>query len=163
VTDLRDLPVTTLSGESTTFGTLADGKAALVVNVASRCGLTPQYTGLEKLQAELSGRGFTVIGFPCNQFGAQEPGTAEEIATFCSDTYGVSFPLSDKVDVNGANQDPVYGVLTAVPDSEGKAGDVSWNFEKFVVAPDGRVTARFRPTTDPQDPALLQAIETVLP
>ncbi len=162
VTDLHNLPVTTLVGEKTTFGALADGRAALVVNVASRCGLTPQYTGLEKLHGELSGRGFTVIGFPCNQFGGQEPGTAEEIATFCSSTYGVTFPLSAKIEVNGAGRDPVYTELTQTADAAGKAGDITWNFEKFLVAPDGRVVARFGPRTDPHDAALLGAIEQVL-
>jgi glutathione peroxidase len=161
--DLRDVEVSTLQGEATTFGALTDGRAALVVNVASKCGLTPQYTGLEKLQSELGGRGFTVIGVPCNQFGGQEPGTAAEIETFCSTTYGVSFPLTSKVEVNGADRHPLYEALTVTPDAEGKAGDITWNFEKFLVAPDGTVAARFRPMTDPHDPALLAAVEAVLP
>jgi glutathione peroxidase len=161
--DLRDVAVSTLKGEPTTFGALVDGRAALVVNVASKCGLTPQYTGLEKLQEELGGRGFTVVGVPCNQFGGQEPGTSEEIETFCSTTYGVSFPLTSKVDVNGAGRHPLYDALIATADASGKAGDVTWNFEKFLVTPDGTVAARFRPATDPHDPALLAAIEAALP
>jgi glutathione peroxidase len=152
-----------LRGEPTTFGVLADGRAALVVNVASRCGLTPQYSGLEKLQEELGGRGFTVIGVPCNQFGGQEPGTAEEIEAFCSTTYGVSFPLTSKVEVNGPGRHPLYDALTATADADGKAGDVTWNFEKFLVTPDGTVTARFRASTKPDDPALLAAVEAALP
>ena len=124
MSDLLDLPVTTLQGKATTFGELAGGRAALVVNVASKCGLTPQYTKLEALHAELAGRGFTVLGFPCNQFGGQEPGTAEEIEQFCSATYGVTFPMTAKIDVNGADRDPVYAALTAVPDADGEAGDI---------------------------------------
>ena len=139
------------------------GTALLVVNVASQCGLTPQYAGLQQLQTELSGRGFTVVGFPCNQFGGQEPGTDEEIQTFCSTTYGVDFPVLAKTDVNGAGRHPVFEVLTSAPDPDGTAGDVQWNFEKWVVAPDGAVAARFRPRTDPHDPALRAAIEDVLP
>jgi len=133
MTELLDTPVTTLSGEQTTFGGLADGKVALVVNVASKCGLTPQYEKLEALQRDLGDGRFTVLGFPCNQFGEQEPGTPEEIATFCSSTYGVTFPLTSKIDVNGDQRDPVYRVLTETPDAEGKAGDIQWNFEKFVI------------------------------
>ncbi len=162
VTDLRDMTLETLGGEKTTFGELTGGKAALVVNVASKCGLTPQYEGLEKLQTELSGRGFTVVGFPCNQFMGQEPGSPEEIAQFCSATYGVTFPLTAKIEVNGEGRDPIYEELTATPDAAGTAGDIQWNFEKFVVAPDGSVAGRFRPQTDPHDPALLASIESVL-
>jgi glutathione peroxidase len=162
MSDLLDLPVTTLRGEATTFGELAGGRAALVVNVASKCGLTPQYSKLEALQAELAGRGFTVLGFPCNQFGAQEPGTAEEIEQFCSATYGVTFPMTAKIDVNGADRDPVYAALTAVPDADGEAGDIQWNFEKFLVAADGRVVGRFRPRTEPDAPEVRAAIESVL-
>jgi glutathione peroxidase len=160
--DLLDLPVTTLHGTATTFGELAGGRAALVVNVASKCGLTPQYSKLEALQEELAGRGLTVLGFPCNQFGGQEPGSAEQIAEFCSATYGVTFPMSAKIDVNGAGQDRLYAALTDVPDAEGQAGDVQWNFEKFLVAPDGRVVGRFRPRTEPDAPELRAAIESVL-
>jgi len=159
---LSDLPLTTLSGEPTTFGELTGGKAALVVNVASRCGLTPQYEGLEKLHEELSGRGFTVLGVPCNQFMGQEPGTEEEIAQFCSATYGVTFPMTSKVEVNGADRHPLYDVLTATADAKGEAGDIQWNFEKFLVAPDGSVVGRFRPQTDPHDADLVKAIDGVL-
>lgn len=161
--NLLDLPVTTLDGTATTFGSLTDGRATLVVNVASKCGLTPQYAKLEALQQELGGPDFTVLGFPCNQFGGQEPGTAEEISTFCSATYGVTFPLSGKIEVNGPGQDAVYGVLTETPDAAGGAGDIQWNFEKFLVGPDGAVIGRFRPRTDPEDPALVAAIEANLP
>ncbi|HEY6794618.1 MAG TPA: glutathione peroxidase [Kineosporiaceae bacterium] len=163
MSDLHDLPVTTLSGETTTLGGLTRGRAALIVNVASRCGLTPQYAGLETLHEELSERGFTVVGFPCNQFAGQEPGTAEEIASFCSATYGVTFPMSAKVEVNGPGQDEIYARLTLVQDAAGEGGDVRWNFEKFLLAPDGQPVGRFRPQTDPADPALRAAIEAVLP
>jgi glutathione peroxidase len=163
MTAITDLPVTTLQGSPTTFGDLAGGRAALVVNVASRCGLTPQYAKLEALHEELAGRGFTVIGFPCNQFGGQEPGSVEEIESFCSTTYGVTFPMTDKVEVNGSDRDPIYTELTATEDAEGAAGDVQWNFEKFLVAPDGRVVGRFRPRTEPDAPELRAAIEAVLP
>ncbi|MEO7429609.1 MAG: glutathione peroxidase [Acidimicrobiales bacterium] len=139
-----------------------EDKALLIVNVASKCGLTPQYAGLEKIQEQYAARGFSVLGVPCNQFLGQEPGTAEEIATFCSTTYGVTFPLAEKVDVNGDDQHPLFAELTAVADAEGKAGDVTWNFEKFLVAPGGAVT-RFRPQVEPEDPALVGAIEAVLP
>ena len=163
MTDLASVPVTTLQGTSTTFGELTGGRAALVVNVASRCGLTPQYTALERLHEQLAPRGFTVVGFPCNQFAGQEPGTASDIEQFCSSTYGVTFPMTDKVEVNGPGRDAVYDVLTAAPDADGEAGDVQWNFEKFLVAPSGEVVARFRPRTEPDDPAVLAAIQQVLP
>jgi glutathione peroxidase len=162
MTALLDLPVTTLEGTGTTLGALTDGKVALVVNVASKCGLTPQYAKLEELQKELSGRGFTVLGFPCNQFGGQEPGTPEEIATFCSATYGVTFPLTGKIEVNGPGRDAVYDTLTAVADGEGTAGDIQWNFEKFVIGRDGAVVGRFRPMTAPDAPEVLAAIESAL-
>jgi glutathione peroxidase len=162
MTDLLDAPVTTLTGEQTTYGELAAGRVSLVVNVASRCGLTPQYEKLEALQRELGGDSFTVIGFPCNQFGAQEPGSAEEIGEFCSATYGVSFPMSDKVEVNGDGRDAVYDALTSTPDGAGEAGDIQWNFEKFVVAGDGRVLARFRPRVEPDDPQLRTTIDKAL-
>jgi glutathione peroxidase len=163
VTELAELAVTTLSGEQSSFGAVTGGQAALVVNVASRCGFTPQYEQLEALHEELAGRGFTVLGFPSNQFGGQEPGTAEEIAEFCSATYGVTFPMSQKIDVNGPRRDPIYATLTAVPDASGAAGDVQWNFEKFVVAPDGRVVRRFRSAVAPDAPEVRAAIESVLP
>jgi glutathione peroxidase len=162
VSDLLDLPVTTLEGERTTFGELVDGRAALVVNVASRCGLTPQYAGLEALHNELAERNFTVLGFPCNQFGAQEPGSAEEIATFCSTTYGVTFPLFEKIEVNGPGRHPIYVELTTVADAEGHDGDIRWNFEKFLVDPEGNVT-RFSPMVAPEASELVDAIEGALP
>jgi glutathione peroxidase len=160
--DLLTLPVTTLAGEATTFGDLTGDNVALVVNVASKCGLTPQYTKLEALHRELSGKGFTVLGFPCNQFGEQEPGTSEEIETFCSTTYGVTFPLTSKIDVNGDGRDPVYRVLTETEDAEGNSGDIQWNFEKFVVGSDGRVLGRFRPLVEPDAPELLDCINAAL-
>ena len=159
---LLDLPLTTLQGEPTTLGALTGGAATLVVNVASRCGLTPQYEQLEALQQEYAGRGFTVLGVPCNQFAGQEPGTAEEIATFCSATYGVTFPMTGKLEVNGDGADPLFQQLTAVPDVTGEAGDVQWNFEKFLLSADGRVVARFRPRTAPDAPEVRAAIEGVL-
>ncbi|SDN92831.1 glutathione peroxidase [Actinacidiphila guanduensis] len=162
MSDLNATPVTTLAGDRTTFGELTGGRPALVVNVASRCGLTPQYTALEALHEELSGRGFTVIGFPCNQFGGQEPGTSEEIAEFCSATYGVTFPMAAKIDVNGPERHPVYGELTGHPDADGEAGDVQWNFEKFLVDGSGKVVARFRPRTTPDAPEVRAAVEALL-
>jgi len=157
-----DIPVRTIDGEQSSLGQYA-GKAMLVVNVASKCGLTPQYEGLERLQERYAQQGFTVLGFPCNQFRGQEPGTAEEIKEFCSTTYGVTFPLFEKIEVNGPGRHPVYEELTAVPDAEGKAGDITWNFEKFVIAPDGSIVARFRPQVEPEDPALVAVIESTLP
>ena len=140
-----------------------DDKAVLIVNVASKCGLTPQYEGLERLQGRYGDRGFTVLGVPCNQFMGQEPGTAEEIQTFCSTTYGVTFPLTEKVEVNGDGRHPLYEQLTAVPDGAGEAGDIQWNFEKFLVAPGGSVVARFRPVVDPEADEVVAAIEANLP
>ncbi len=160
---LHDLEVQTLTGESTTLGALTAGKATLVVNVASKCGLTPQYAGLEQLHEELAPRGFTVLGVPCNQFKGQEPGTAEEIAEFCSATYGVTFPMLAKTDVNGEARAPLFDALTAVPDADGAAGDVQWNFEKWLLSPQGEVVGRFRPLVDPADPALREAVEAQLP
>ncbi|MET3804393.1 glutathione peroxidase [Nakamurella sp. UYEF19] len=162
MSELLDLPLTTLDGGSTTFGALTGGRAALVVNVASRCGLTPQYTKLEALHEEFSARGFTVIGFPSNQFNGQEPGTAAEIAEFCSATYGVTFPMSDKVDVNGDGRDPIYVELTQKADTSGAAGDVQWNFEKFLVAADGSVVGRYRPATEPDAAEIRVDIESLL-
>ncbi len=162
MSDLLDLAVTTLQGQRTTFGDFTGGNAALVVNVASKCGLTPQYTKLEALHEELADRGFTVVGFPCNQFGGQEPGSADEIQEFCSATYGVTFPMSDKIDVNGASRDPIYEQLTSVPDETGQAGDIKWNFEKFLVASDGSVVARFGPRTEPDAPEVREAIDAML-
>jgi glutathione peroxidase len=162
MSDLLDLPVTTLSGEPTTFRGLTGGRAALVVNVASRCGLTPQYGKLEALHEEFASRGFTVVGFPSNQFNGQEPGTAEEIADFCSTTYGVTFPMSDKIEVNGDGRDPIYATLTQTPDADGVVGDVQWNFEKFLVAADGSIVGRYRPRTEPDAAQIRADIESLL-
>jgi glutathione peroxidase len=163
LSDLLNLPVTTLAGEPTTLGALTAGRAALVVNVASRCGLTPQYGQLEALQQEYADRGFTVLGVPCNQFAGQEPGTAEEIGTFCSATYGVTFPMTEKVEVNGDGAAPLYQQLTEVPDASGEAGPVTWNFEKFLIDAQGAVVGRFRPRTEPSAPEVRAAIEAALP
>jgi glutathione peroxidase len=155
-------PIHTLQGAATK---LADfkGKALLLVNVASKCGLTPQYTALEALHEKLAPKGFSVIGFPCNQFGGQEPGTPEQIQAFCSTSYGVTFPLTEKIDVNGAGRHAIYRELTAVADATGKAGDIRWNFEKFVVSADGTKITRFNPQVAPDDPAVLAAIDAGLP
>ncbi|BDY27176.1 glutathione peroxidase [Mycolicibacterium mageritense] len=159
---LTAIPLTTLDGSATTLAELASG-AALVVNVASKCGLTPQYTALEKLAQDYRDRGLTVIGVPCNQFMGQEPGTAEEIQAFCSTTYGVTFPLLAKTDVNGPERHPLYAELTKAADASGEAGDIQWNFEKFLVAPGGQVVNRFRPRTEPDAPEVVAAVEAVLP
>jgi glutathione peroxidase len=159
---LTDIALTTLAGEPTTLADYAGG-AVLVVNVASKCGLTPQYTALEKLAQAYADRGLTVLGVPCNQFMGQEPGSAEEIQEFCSTTYGVTFPLLAKVDVNGAERHPLYAELTKSVDADGEAGDVQWNFEKFLLAPGGEVVNRFRPRTVPDAPEVIGAIEAVLP
>jgi glutathione peroxidase len=140
-----------------------DGKAVLLVNVASKCGLTPQYTGLEELHERFADRGFTVLGVPCNQFGGQEPGSPDEIATFCSTNYGVTFPLTEKVEVNGDDRHPLYRQLVEVPDAEGHTGDIRWNFEKFLIAPGGEVAARFSPLVEPVSDDLVAAVEKVLP
>jgi len=159
---LADIPLTTLDGNPISLGDY-DGRALLVVNVASKCGLTPQYGALEQLARDYTDRGLTVIGVPCNQFMGQEPGTPEEIATFCSTSYGVTFPLLAKVDVNGADRHPLYAELTQTADAAGEAGDVQWNFEKFLIAPSGEVVNRFRPRTEPDAPEVIAAIEAVLP
>jgi len=158
---VHDIDVQTLAGEPATLGEFA-GSTVLVVNVASKCGLTPQYEGLQRLYDRFSGQGFTVAGFPCNQFGGQEPGTPDEISEFCSVNYGVTFPMFAKIDVNGPDRHPLYAELTATPDAAGEAGDIQWNFEKFLVGPDGKVIARFRPLTDPEAPELVAAIEANL-
>lgn len=158
---LRDIPLTTIDGEATSLAAYAD-QVLLVVNVASKCGLSPQYETLEQLQARYRDRGFTVLGFPCNQFLGQEPGNAEEIKEFCSLTYGVTFPLMEKTKVNGRHKHPLYEILHEVRDGDGKKGRVKWNFEKFVIAPDNTVT-RFRPTVVPDDPAIISVIEAALP
>jgi glutathione peroxidase len=157
-----DAPIHTLSGEDTTLGE-HKGNALLIVNVASKCGLTPQYTGLQKLYDEYKDRGFEVLGFPCNQFLGQEPGTAEEIAEFCSTNYHVTFPLFEKIEVNGDGKHPIYAELEQTADGSGHTGDIRWNFEKFLVAPSGEVVARFAPQTEPEDPAVVSAIEANLP
>ncbi|NUO98665.1 MAG: glutathione peroxidase [Nonomuraea sp.] len=159
---LRDIPVRTLADDPTTLGDLAGDQAVLLVNVASRCGLTPQYAGLVELHQQYGPRGFSVIGMPCNQFAGQEPGSAEEIQDFCSATYGVDFPLLAKADVNGPGRHPLYAELTQAADEEGQAGDVQWNFEKFLLDREGNVVARFRPRTTPDDPAVTSAIEKLL-
>jgi glutathione peroxidase len=159
---LTDIALTTLDGKPTALAEYAD-RAILVVNVASKCGLTPQYTALEKLAQDYGDRGLTVIGVPCNQFMGQEPGSAEEIAEFCSATYGVTFPLLEKTDVNGADRHPLYAELTKATDADGEAGDIQWNFEKFLLAPGGVVVNRFRPRTEPDAPEVVGAIEAVLP
>jgi glutathione peroxidase len=158
--NIYDIPVHTLSGEESSLAPFAS-ETVLVVNVASKCGLTPQYEGLETLQKTYADKGFTVVGFPCNQFLGQEPGTAEEIQTFCSTTYGVTFPLFEKIDVNGEQRNPIYAELTKVADAEGYSGDIRWNFEKFLVSPDGSVQ-RFAPQVTPEDPVLVAAIEASL-
>ncbi|MGH9172381.1 MAG: glutathione peroxidase [Acidimicrobiales bacterium] len=159
---LYDNSINSLDGEPLDLGRLSS-KAVLVVNVASRCGLTPQYEGLERLQERYEDRGFTVLGVPCNQFGEQEPGSAGDIKEFCSVTYGVTFPMTEKVEVNGGGRHPLYQELTAVEDAEGAAGDIQWNFEKFLVAPGAATVQRFRPMTDPEAEELTSAIEAALP
>ncbi|RFU41809.1 glutathione peroxidase [Actinomadura logoneensis] len=157
-----DVEIDGLRGGSADLGQYR-GKAVLVVNVASKCGLTPQYAGLERLQERYAERGFTVLGVPCNQFMGQEPGTAEEIETFCSTTYGVTFPMTEKIEVNGENRHPLYGLLVGTPDAEGHTGDIRWNFEKFLIAPDGTVAARFSPQTEPESAEVVAAVEKTLP
>jgi glutathione peroxidase len=159
---LFDQKINTLEGEPADLHQY-EGKALLMVNVASKCGLTPQYEGLQKLHEQYSSHGFEVLGFPCNQFMGQEPGTAEEIREFCSTTYGVAFPIFEKIDVNGAQQHPIYAQLEQQADADGEAGDVKWNFEKFLVSPQGEVVGRFRPQVTPDDPTLVAAIEAQLP
>ncbi|MCX4587396.1 glutathione peroxidase [Streptomyces sp. NBC_01481] len=158
---LYDIPLRTLNGEPTSLADY-EGKAVLLVNVASKCGLTPQYAGLERLQKQFGEQGFSVVGVPCNQFAGQEPGSAEEIESFCSATYGVTFPMLEKTDVNGADRHPLFAELTKVADAEGEAGDIQWNFEKFLIGKDGQVVSRIRPRTEPEDPAVIAAIEALL-
>ena len=156
-----DVKIQGLTGGTDVLGEVAN-KVVLVVNVASKCGLTPQYTGLEALHNEFAGQGFSVVGVPCNQFGAQEPGSAEEITTFCSTTYGVTFPLTEKVDVNGSARHALYEKLTPVQDGEGHSGDIRWNFEKFLVGKDGTTVVRFGPMVAPDDATLRAAITKAL-
>jgi len=158
---LYDTPIAALEGSPDVLAQ-QKGKVTLMVNVASKCGLTPQYEGLERLQKQYVDQGFTVLGLPCNQFGAQEPGSPEEIATFCSTTYGVSFPMTEKIDVNGDGRHAVYQELTKTADAEGHDGDIRWNFEKFLVGRDGEIIERFSPMTDPESPEVTAAIETAL-
>ena len=161
MTNILDIDIATLAGAPTSLRDLG-GKAFLLVNVASKCGLTPQYTALEQLAKTYADRGLTVVGVPCNQFMGQEPGTAEEIETFCSTTYGVTFPLLEKVDVNGDDRHPLYTAVTEATDAEGNAGDIAWNFEKFLIAADGTVVNRFRPTVVPDAPEVVAAIDALL-
>ncbi|MBZ5735619.1 glutathione peroxidase [Nocardioides sp. TRM66260-LWL] len=159
---ILDTPIARLDGTAATLGEITGGKPALLVNVASKCGLTPQYTGLEALQEQYGERGFTVVGLPCNQFGGQEPGTSEEIQEFCSATYGVTFPMTEKIEVNGEGRHPLYAELTPVANEKGEAGDIAWNFEKFLVDGSGAVVARFSPGVEPQDPSVVAAVEGLL-
>jgi glutathione peroxidase len=160
---LLDTPIARLDGRPATLREITGGHPALVVNVASKCGLTPQYAALESLHEKYADRGFTVVGVPCNQFGGQEPGTPQEIADFCASTYGVAFPMTEKIDVNGPGRHRLYDELVRVPDEEGKAGDISWNFEKFLVDGDGTVVARFAPSVVPDDPRVIATVESLLP
>lgn len=159
---LNDIKLQTLSGDPATLGDYA-GKAVLAVNVASKCGFTPQYAGLEELQRTYADRGFTVVGFPCNQFGQQEPGSAQEIQEFCSSTYDVTFPMMAKVEVNGQGRHPLFAELTGQADADGESGDVKWNFEKFLISPEGEVVARFRSAVEPTSEPITSAIEANLP
>jgi glutathione peroxidase len=161
-TAIYDAPVFTLGGTPADLHAY-EGQVVLVVNTASQCGLTPQYAGLQRLQERFADRGFTVLAFPCNQFGRQEPGSADEIRAFCSDRFGVTFPVFDKIEVNGPERHPLYASLTRVPDADGVAGDIQWNFEKFLVAPAGATVQRFRPQVEPESAELVAAIERVLP
>ena len=158
---IHEIELPMLSGKPASLSAYA-GKVVLAVNTASKCGLTPQYEGLQKLNDTYSARGFTVLGFPSNQFFHQEPGSAEEIQSFCSINYGVTFPMFAKLDVKGEGQHPLYKILSEFPDDAGKAGNVTWNFEKFLVGKDGRVVRRFRPKVVPEDPAVVEAIESLL-
>jgi len=159
---ILDAPIGRLDGSDATLGEITGGRPALLVNVASKCGLTPQYTALEQIHEQYTDRGFTVVGVPCNQFGGQEPGSSEEIAEFCSATYGVTFPMTQKIDVNGDHRHEVYDKLVTTPDETGEAGDVRWNFEKFLIARDGAVIARFSPTVTPDDVRVIDAVEGLL-
>ncbi len=159
---ILEAKIARLDGTPSTLGEITGGRPALLVNVASKCGLTPQYAGLEELHEQHAGRGFTVVGLPCNQFRGQEPGTAEEIAEFCSATYGVTFPMTEKIDVNGEERHEIYRALVETPNESGEAGDVTWNFEKFLVDGAGVVVARFSPGVEPGDPRLVAAVQAQL-
>jgi glutathione peroxidase len=156
-----DIKINSLEGEPDLLGAQR-GNVSLLVNVASFCGLTPQYEGLQALHDRFGAHGFSVIGIPCNQFGEQEPGTPDEIRTFCGSIYGVKFPLTEKIEVNGEGRHPLYRALTAVADAEGHAGDIRWNFEKFLVSRDGEVLARFSPIVDPANVDLVGSIDKAL-
>jgi glutathione peroxidase len=160
--EIWNAPIKTLKGEPTTLAAYK-GKALMLVNVASKCGNTPQYATLEALQKKYEAKGFTVIGFPCNQFHGQEPGTAEEIATFCATNYGITFPIMEKIDVNGDTRHAIYKALTPIAGADGHDGDIRWNFEKFVVSADGKKVTRFSPKTKPEDPTVVAAVEAALP
>lgn len=157
---LQDIPLTLNDGTATTFGEAFDGQVVLVVNVASKCGFTPQYAGLEELYATYRDQGLAVLGVPCNQFKEQEPGTDAEIGQFCHATYGVTFPLARKADVNGPDADPLYRELTAYP--TGQVQDVAWNFEKFLVGRDGRILDRFPSSVEPLSGGLVDAVRAAL-
>src|SRR4029450_5971996 len=159
---IYDVSISALDGTPADLHDYED-KAVLLVNVASQCGLTPQYTGLEQLHEQYAERGFSVLGVPCNQFGAQEPGSAEEIATFCSTNYGITFPMTEKVEVNGDGRHALYQQLVDIPDPEGHTGDIRWNFEKFLVAPGGEIVARFNPMVDPTSREISDAVEKGVP
>ena len=158
---ILDAKIARLDGTPSTLGEITAGRAALLVNVASKCGLTPQYTGLERLHEAYGDETFTVIGLPCNQFGGQEPGSSEEIAEFCSATYGVTFPMTEKIEVNGEGRHEIYEELVKTPSEKGESGDVGWNFEKFLIAADGTVVARFSPGVQPEDPMLVDAVKAL--
>jgi glutathione peroxidase len=159
---ILDAPLARLDGTPGTLRDLTGGRPALLVNVASKCGLTPQYTGLEQLQEKYAHHGFTVVGLPCNQFGGQEPGSSEEIAEFCSATYGVTFPMSEKIEVNGEDRHAIYSQLVETPNEKGETGDVQWNFEKFLIGADGTVVARFNPGIMPDDTQVTEQIESLI-
>jgi glutathione peroxidase len=158
---IHEIELPMLNGKAASLAAYA-GKVILAVNTASKCGFTPQYGGLQALQDRYSAKGFMVLGFPCNQFFRQEPGTAEDIQSFCSINYGVTFPMFAKLDVKGANQHPLYAILSQFPDGAGKAGNVAWNFEKFLVDKDGHVVRRFRSKVEPESPEVVKAIESLL-
>jgi len=158
---ILDAKIARLDGSQTTLGEITAGRPALLVNVASKCGLTPQYRGLEHLQETYGDESFTVVGIPCNQFYGQEPGSAEEIAEFCSATYGVTFPMTEKIDVNGDTRHEIYDGLVQTPNEKGESGDIAWNFEKFLIAADGTVVARYSPGVQPEDPRLVDAVKAL--
>jgi glutathione peroxidase len=159
---VHDISVNTLAGAPDSLGAHA-GKTLLIVNVASKCGLTPQYTALQEIYNQYADRGLEVLGFPCNQFGAQEPGSPDEIQEFCSINYGVTFPMFEKIDVNGPDRHPLYDELTKTADGEGHDGDIRWNFEKFLISPTGEIVARYSPVVTPDDPTIIADIEANLP